>query len=106
MYSLSKPLTRASNAEPVATIDTFEDDATGETLAARLREAEALRTLFEGCFFFLGREVPKEPLAFVIRSAGGSVSWDGCPEQAYNEQSVVVTHVIMDRPLAKIDVTK
>ena len=33
--------------------------------------------LFRGLVFFLGREVPQEPLLFVIRAFGGTVAWDG-----------------------------
>ena len=97
---------RVAEGETPATIDTFDDAESGEALAARLREVEALRTLFARCYFFLGREVPKESLAFVIRSAGGAVSWSGCPDAPYDERSALITHVIMDRPLSVVDVTK
>ncbi|KAI6194624.1 Pescadillo-like protein [Aphelenchoides besseyi] len=106
VYSLAKPLTRAANSEPEATIDSFDDQESSEKLAERLREAEALRSLFSGCFFYLSREVSKESLAFVIRSAGGTVSWDECPAKTYDERSSLITHYIMDRPLEKIDVKR
>lgn len=44
---------------------------------ARKKEQEALekhKKLFEGLRFFLNREVPREPLAFVIRYAAGRLS--------------------------------
>lgn len=72
--SLAKPLSRAKNIEPEVTIDTFDEQETGEKLAERMREAEALRNLFKKCYFFLNREISKEPLAFVIRNCGGNVS--------------------------------
>merc|ERR1712029_362739 len=37
---------------------------------------EKQSNLFKGLKFFLGREVPKEPLVFMIRAVGGEVSWD------------------------------
>lgn len=104
--SLAKPLSRAKNVEPEVTIDTFDAQESGEKLAERMREAEALRTLFSKCYFFLNREVSKEPLALVIRNCGGHVSWDGCPQQPFNEDSPLVTHHIMDRPLTKVDVKR
>ena len=44
---------------------------------ARKKEQEALekhKKLFEGLRFFLNREVPREPLAFVIRYVVGRLS--------------------------------
>lgn len=104
--SLAKPLSRAQNVENEVTIDSFDDQETGEKFAEKMREAEALRSLFKKCYFFLNREVSKEPLAFVIRNCGGNVSWDGCPQQPFNEDNPIVTHVIMDRPLTKVDVKR
>lgn len=104
--SLAKPLSRAKNIEPEVIIDTFDDQETGESLAEKMREVEKLRTLFSKCYFFLNREVTKEPLAFVIRNCGGNVSWEGCPQQPFSEESSLVTHVIMDRPLLKVDVKR
>ncbi|KAI6183837.1 Pescadillo-like protein [Aphelenchoides bicaudatus] len=104
--SLAKPLSRAKNVEPEVTIDTFDAEESGEKLAERIREAEALRTLFSKSYFFLNREVSKEPLALVIRNCGGFVSWDGCPQQPFGEDSPLITHHIMDRPLTKVDVKR
>ena len=37
---------------------------------------EAQSNLFKGLKFYLCREVPREPLVFMIRAVGGEVSWD------------------------------
>jgi len=102
--SLAKPLRRnkLNNDAPIP-IDTFDDAEAGENFAEKIREMERLRTLFSKHYFFLNREVPKEPLAFVIRNCGGNVSWEDCPAKQFDEASPLVTHVIVDRPLAKAD---
>lgn len=46
------------------------EQETAEQMDARRKEQEALekhKKLFEGLRFFLNREVPREPLAFIIR---------------------------------------
>lgn len=52
------------------------EQETAEQMDARRKEQEALekhKKLFEGLRFFLNREVPREPLAFVIRYVVGGV---------------------------------
>ncbi|XP_051829084.1 pescadillo homolog [Antechinus flavipes] len=66
------------------------------------REAqEKHKKLFEGLKFFLNREVPREALAFIIRSFGGEVSWDKslCIGATFEEKEPSITHQIVDRPL-------
>eukprot|EP00891_Asterochloris_glomerata_P002339 jgi/Astpho2/2339/Aster-05605 len=53
--------------------------------------------LFRGLVFFLGREVPQEPLLFVIRAFGGTVAWDG-EGSPLREADESVTHQVVDRP--------
>uniref|UniRef100_A0A803MGV2 Pescadillo homolog n=1 Tax=Chenopodium quinoa TaxID=63459 RepID=A0A803MGV2_CHEQI len=67
----------------------IEDDADEET--------KECRSLFKNMRFFLGREVPREPLLFVISAFGGMVSWegDGAP---FEESDTSITHQIVDRP--------
>ncbi|KAL2897375.1 Pescadillo-like protein [Bienertia sinuspersici] len=65
------------------------DDADGET--------KECRSVFKNLRFFLSREVPREPLLFVISAFGGMVSWegDGAP---FEESDPSITHQIVDRP--------
>lgn len=58
------------------------------------------KNLFKGLKFFINREVPREPLVFVIRSFGGKVSWDkNCFVGAiFDEDDETITHQIVDRP--------
>ncbi|XP_065760451.1 pescadillo homolog [Muntiacus reevesi] len=91
-------------AEEEAEVDEFP--AEGEMAAQeedRRKELEAQekhKKLFEGLKFFLNREVPREALAFVIRSFGGIVSWDKslCIGATYDVTDPGITHQIVDRP--------
>ncbi|KAL3099750.1 hypothetical protein niasHS_000234 [Heterodera schachtii] len=113
VYSLAFPLKRTDKmdvdgcGEP-SIIDTFaEDDAEGgESLAEKMRQAEVQKTLFAKCKFFLNREVPKEALAFVIRSGGGFVCWDGCAPNSVDEHSEQITHQIVDRNVEKTNINR
>uniref|UniRef100_A0A8C7ZD45 Pescadillo homolog n=1 Tax=Oryzias sinensis TaxID=183150 RepID=A0A8C7ZD45_9TELE len=74
-----------------------------EKVEAREKEQMQLETqkkIFEGLKFFLNREVPRESLAFVIRSFGGEVSWDRsvCIGSTYEATDETITHQIVDRP--------
>ena len=40
-------------------------------------DAAICERLFKGLVFFLGREVPREQLLFVVRAFGGVVAWQG-----------------------------
>merc|ERR1739846_253816 len=75
--------------------------------AARIEaeKVKKLQTLFKGLKFFLGREIPREPLVFMIRSFGGEVSWDNtaAPGSTYQVDDTSVTHQICDRPRDSID---
>ncbi|XP_053446096.1 pescadillo homolog isoform X1 [Nycticebus coucang] len=85
-------------------VDEFPAD---EEMAAReedhrkeLEAQEKHKKLFEGLKFFLNREVPREALAFIIRSFGGDVSWDKsvCIGATYDITDSCITHQIVDRP--------
>ncbi|XP_078430827.1 pescadillo-like protein [Wolffia australiana] len=60
-------------------------------------DTKECRSLFKNMIFFLGREVPKDSLLFVIPAFGGTVSWegDGSPLGEADER---ITHQIVDRP--------
>lgn len=74
-----------------------------EKLEEAKREAEAierLKSLFKGLKFFIGREVPRESVVFVIRSCDGEASWDPSifAGATYDETDESITHQIVDRP--------
>ncbi|XP_043676991.1 pescadillo homolog isoform X2 [Vespula pensylvanica] len=84
-------------------IDQFSKDADAQQLEAAKLEAEKikkLKTLFKGLKFFLNREVPREPLVFILRCFGGEVSWDKLlfVGATFDENDETITHQIVDRP--------
>ncbi|KFV47549.1 Pescadillo, partial [Gavia stellata] len=106
LSALSASLARvvAPTHEDEVEMDEFPvEGETAEQMDARKKEQEALekhRKLFEGLRFFLNREVPREPLAFIIRCFGGQVSWDKslCIGATYDVSDPSITHQIVDRP--------
>ncbi|ETE58103.1 Pescadillo-like protein, partial [Ophiophagus hannah] len=106
LSALSTSLARvvAPNIEDEAEVDEFPmEGETAEQEESRRKEEEDLekqKKLFEGLQFFLNREVPREPLAFVIRCFGGKVSWDAsvCIGATYDVTDPRITHQIVDRP--------
>uniref|UniRef100_A0A5G2RBM8 Pescadillo homolog n=2 Tax=Sus scrofa TaxID=9823 RepID=A0A5G2RBM8_PIG len=90
--------------EEEAEVDEFPADgemaAQEEDHRKELEAQEKHKKLFEGLKFFLNREVPREALAFVIRSFGGLVSWDKslCIGATYDVTDSSITHQIVDRP--------
>ncbi|XP_055681137.1 pescadillo homolog [Lutzomyia longipalpis] len=71
-----------------------------EQMRVEALEEKKLKTLFEGLKFFINREVPREPLVFIIRCFGGQVSWDKVlfPGATFDETDESITHHIADRP--------
>ncbi|XP_074869281.1 pescadillo homolog isoform X2 [Carettochelys insculpta] len=106
LSALSASLSRvvALSPEDEVQVDEFPTDGeVTEQEEARKKEQEAVekqKKLFEGLRFFLNREVPREPLAFVIRCFGGEVSWDKsvCIGATYSVMDPTITHQIVDRP--------
>ncbi|KAF6278289.1 pescadillo ribosomal biogenesis factor 1 [Rhinolophus ferrumequinum] len=105
LAALSASLARAVlPAEEEAEVDEFPADGemTGQEEDRRkeLEAQEKHKKLFEGLKFFLNREVPREALAFIIRSFGGDVSWDKslCIGATYDVTDSCITHQIVDRP--------
>ncbi|NXE30042.1 PESC protein, partial [Ardeotis kori] len=106
LSALSASLARvvAPAHEDEVEMDEFPvEGETAEQMDARRKEEEALekhKKLFEGLRFFLNREVPREPLAFIIRCFGGQVSWDKslCIGATYDVSDPSITHQIVDRP--------
>lgn len=66
----------------------------------REQEQKRLKSIFKGLKFFINREVPREPLVFIIRCFGGKVSWDkNCfVGSTFDEDDETITHQIVDRP--------
>lgn len=60
-----------------------------------------LKNLFKGLHIFINREVPREPLVFIIRCFGGKVSWDKSIfiGATFDEDDECITHQIIDRPM-------
>ncbi|VDP14173.1 unnamed protein product [Onchocerca flexuosa] len=97
IYSMAYPLSRFECHEEE--IDININDAVNNELNEKLCDVEKRKKLFVNCRFWLNREVPKDPLAIIIRSCGGLVSWENCPAAQYYENDVQITHQIVDRPL-------
>uniref|UniRef100_A0A8C5SYX7 Pescadillo homolog n=1 Tax=Laticauda laticaudata TaxID=8630 RepID=A0A8C5SYX7_LATLA len=112
LSALSTSLARvtAPNIEDEDEVDEFPvEGETAEQKESRRKEEEDLekqKKLFEGLQFFLNREVPREPLAFVIRCFGGKVSWDTslCIGATYDVTDPCITHQIVDRPNVEMQV--
>ncbi|XP_033225638.1 pescadillo homolog [Belonocnema kinseyi] len=84
-------------------IDNFSKDVDPSAQEEARQEAEKikkLKTLFKGLKIFINREVPREPLVFVIRALGGEVSWDKTlfVGSSFHETDETITHQIVDRP--------
>lgn len=105
--ALNFPLSKTTNStaeEEEVEIDHFES-AEGnpeklEEAKKELEDVKKLKVLFKGLKFFLNREVPREPLVFIIRCFGGEVSWDKdlFVGSTFDENDESITHQIVDRP--------
>merc|ERR1711981_111610 len=82
-----------------------EDPSKVEEAREEAAKVKNLQSLFKNMKFFLSREIPREPLVFMIRSFGGEVSWDNtaAPGSTYQVDDTSVTHQICDRPRDSID---
>lgn len=83
-------------------LDQFPTDASTEEIEeAKIEYAKVkvLKTLFKGLKIFINREVPREPLVFIIRCFGGEVSWDKSlfVGSTFDESNETITHQIVDR---------
>ena len=82
--------------------DGSSKDVTDPTQDAKkeMEEIKKLQNLFKNAKIFLNREVPREPLVFMIRAFGGQVSWDSTvsPGTTFDQDDNKVTHQICDRP--------
>lgn len=87
----------ASLHSRLSAIDKEQESPVPEPAANELDDIDPSVMLFKEFRFFLGREVPREALLFVIRSFGGAVSWDG-EGAPFPEGDESITHHIVDRP--------
>lgn len=102
--ALNCSIAKISNetVEEEVEIDDFPNEDPEQVKEMR-KEAESLKnlkTLFKGMKVFLNREVPREPLVFMIRCFGGEVSWDKLlfVGATFDEDDESITHQIVDRP--------
>ncbi|XP_067011888.2 pescadillo homolog [Anabrus simplex] len=104
--ALNVPLARAASIaaeEDDTQLDHFPSISDPQKLEEAKLEAEKVRklkTLFKGLKFFLNREIPREPLVFILRCFGGEVSWDRLlfVGATFDESDESITHQIVDRP--------
>ncbi|XP_050310449.1 pescadillo homolog isoform X2 [Anthonomus grandis grandis] len=103
--ALNYPIAKVSmdNPEDEVEIDQFNMEDNPEKMEEARLEAEKvkkLKSLFKGLKFYLNREVPREPLVFIIRCFGGEVSWDKTlfVGSTFDENDETITHQIVDRP--------
>lgn len=78
----------------------MEDSDNIEEAKLEMEKVKNLKVLFKGLKFFVNREVPREPLVFIIRCFGGEVSWDKTlfVGSTFEENDETITHQIVDRP--------
>ncbi|XP_035910301.1 pescadillo homolog [Anopheles stephensi] len=88
------------DAELLEWAGTDEDLPHVNQIRQEAQNLNKLKTLFKGLKFFLNREVPREPLVFIIRCFGGKVSWDKTmfAGATFDESDETITHQIVDRP--------
>eukprot|EP00250_Pteridium_aquilinum_P024386 c29005_g1_i1 orf=919-2790(-) len=88
---MTKDDTNAGSERPVEDVveENMEEDEDEDT--------RLCKGLFKNLKFFLGREVPRESLLFLIRSFGGVASWSG-DKAPFEESDEEITHQIVDRP--------
>lgn len=102
--ALNIPLSKSVlGGEEETEIDNFDLQENAEATEEARKEIESikvLKNLFKGMKFFLNREVPREPLVFIIRCFGGEVSWDKSLfiGATFGETDESITHQIVDRP--------
>ncbi|PFH33062.1 BRCA1 C Terminus (BRCT) domain-containing protein [Besnoitia besnoiti] len=100
---------RAEDSDETEDADADEKPSAAKHTAEGLQQSEgaasvcgvqphAVQQLFKGCVIFLSREVPLLPFAFMVRSCGGELGWQG-PGSPFLEDDSSITHHVVDRPL-------
>ncbi|CAD5122925.1 DgyrCDS11323 [Dimorphilus gyrociliatus] len=109
LASLSYPLLKATDAPDAPENSELSDmhellkeesQEKADIVLEEEKKRENTKNLFKGLKIFLNREVAREPLAFVIRSCGGQVSWDStaAPGATFSEEDESITYHVIDRP--------
>uniref|UniRef100_A0A2A4K286 Pescadillo homolog n=1 Tax=Heliothis virescens TaxID=7102 RepID=A0A2A4K286_HELVI len=94
----------ANDGEELPEMDIFnaedEDPQKLEEAKLEAEKVKKLKTMFKGLKFFINREVPREPLVFIIRCFGGEVSWDKdhFVGATFDETDESIAYQIVDRP--------
>ncbi|XP_055298168.1 pescadillo homolog [Sitodiplosis mosellana] len=96
------PTVDENEADDDLNIDLLEGENESEQIKQmkeKAAEERKLRKLFKGLKVFINREVPREPLVFLIRCLGGKVSWDKTlfVGATFDESDETITHQIVDR---------
>lgn len=103
VMALSQALARTVVEPEAEELEVIGGEEEGEAMEAARKEQEARErqtSLLQGLRVFLGREVPREPLVFMIRAVGGEVSWDSsvAPGATFPSSDPRITHQLSDRP--------
>lgn len=105
--AMNLPLVRvtgSNEAEELPDLDIFptedEDPQKLEEAKIEAEKVKKLKTMFKGLKFYINREVPREPLVFIIRCFGGEVSWDRdhFVGATFDESDESISYQIVDRP--------
>lgn len=97
------PTAEELEADDDINIDLLEGENESEQIKHMKAQAASdrrLKKLFRGLRFYINREVPREPLVFLIRCLGGKVSWDKTlfAGSSFDENDESITHQVVDRP--------
>lgn len=97
------PSAEENEADDDLHIDLLEGENESEQIKQmkeKAAEERKLKNLCKGLKIFINREVPREPLVFLIRCLGGKVSWDKTlfAGATFDETDETITHQIVDRP--------
>jgi len=96
--SLQRTVVEDEDNDVIDNIAVADEEKMKEAVKEReMKEQQS--NLFKGLKFFLGREVPREPLVFMIRAVGGEVSWDSSVGvgATFPQSDSTITHQVMDR---------
>jgi pescadillo protein len=104
-HSLLRTVVQADEVEMDHIPTGSDDESKLEAAREEAANVKKLQILFKGKKFFLGREIPREPLVFMVRAFGGEVSWDftAAPGSTFQADDSTITHQISDRPRDSID---